>query len=475
VILPHKLNPDKKWQKEITRSLTKQLFTIAQTLLSEDRAFLFLAQLLAIGIEQTKKLPGEIILAITDLLDCQILTPIKLNMLDVQQLTDQEIRTLRERVWAIPEKSDSEKEEILTQLSQMTPAERDVAIESLSHIITITTESTGEIIQAKKFENEAAARKEINQLDKEAKKFINEGNFDESIPLYEIAEVISYQWNLENLGKKYGNLVLSTTVNKHRKFLKIHSKLGKKYAKAKDYNRSFMEYKQALDAAHTLFKMGYVEVEDSIKILIKQTSAIMKLSDDYGGNTQYILKENLILLRKKLTSDYKISLKSKDILFRVEIVSKMMILSNHLFKFGIGNETSNIKKYRSDLESIKRKMNDLDEDLKIQIANLMEKMRDTKSQLMENAIKFEESEDWIKSLINYQQIMEIYYKMGDTDNAIRLTTKIDSLLSKVSDLYTMITYFSNESNRLRKEVGDEEKAAVFTLNARLLKSAIFLN
>ena len=473
VILPHQYNADSKLLKGISRALTKQILDISKTLISEERNFMFLAQLLSIAIDKTKKQPGEIILSITELLDAKILTPIKLDLLHEQTLTDQELRTLRERVWAIPNKSDEEKDQLLGDLQQLSEAERDVAIQSLSQTITITSETTGEVIESKKFETEKDARKELKELDKMAKKALRTNEFDEAIRNYEIAEVIAYQWNLESLGKTYGNLVLSITVTKYKTVVKQKTKDGQKYMKGKEYQSAFDAYKLALEAAHSLFKMGYIEVEDTIKDLVKRSGETLKYCDDSECEKEYYTKDILLQYRKNLLRELKAATKAKDLFMQTEINTKLLLISNILFKFGIGSENSNIKKYHSDIDSILKKMNDLDEEMKNAMDGVRAGFIQSKEVLMQEAISFEKMEDWINALITYQKILDIYCKIGDADNAINLRTKIDMLVQKIPDLHDSITYFSQESDRHRNESKDENMAEICLDNANLLKDAIF--
>ncbi|WP_371805894.1 hypothetical protein [Candidatus Lokiarchaeum ossiferum] len=473
VILPHQYNADSKLLKGISRALTKQILDISKTLITEERNFMFLAQLLSVAIDQTKKQPGEIILSITELLDAKILTPIKLDVLEEQALTDQELRTLRERVWAIPNKSEDEKQQILTDVTQLSEAERDVAIQSLSQTLTITSETTGEVIKSKIFETEGDARKEIKELNKLAKKALKSHEFDEAIRNYEIAEVIAYQWNMENLGKTYGNLVLSNTVTKYKTTLKQKTKEGQKFMKAKEFQSAFNAFKLALEAAHSLFKMGYIEVEDNIKDLVKRSGEALKYCEDSVCDKEYYTKETLMEYRKFLLKELKSATKAKDLFMQTELNTKLLLISNILFKFGIGAENSNIKKYHSDIDTLLKKMNELDGEMKTAMDGVRAGFIQSKEILMEEAISFEKVEDWINALITYQKILDIYCKIGDADNALNLRTKIDILIQKIPDLHDSITYFSQECDRHRNESKDANMAEICLDNANLLKDAIF--
>ena len=56
VILPHQLTQDKSLLKKASNSLAKQLISMAQGLITKERSFIFLAQLMSTAVTQMKKI-----------------------------------------------------------------------------------------------------------------------------------------------------------------------------------------------------------------------------------------------------------------------------------------------------------------------------------------------------------------------------------------------------------------------------------
>ncbi|QEE18062.1 hypothetical protein DSAG12_03900 [Promethearchaeum syntrophicum] len=473
VILPHEITVDSKLEKNLRNSFCKQILSIARGLVSEDRKFLFLAQLLADSIEQTKKESAEIVLAINDLLECKVLIPIKIEKLEEQELSDQEIRTLAERVSVVPNKTDQEKQDLLKELLVLSSAEREVILSSLMQSITITTEISGETITAKKFKDIKEAKKEIKSLDKQARSALKEQDFNNSIRFYEIAEIISYQWNMDSSGKKYGNLVITTTVDKYRTTIKQSQKQGKKYEKMKDFNNALAEYGKVLDAAHNLFKLGFLDVEILIKEFTKKVAEIKKQTKQVPTAEDFLTKDHLVNQRKKLLSKWKKAQKSQDMVLRNELTTKLLIISNFLFKFGQVSESENIKKYHFVLDEIQDVIEDSNEVYIQETATRISELKLKTQQYLEYAKEAEEKEDYVNCLVVYQQALNTYCQVGDAENAIKLSLKIEALFRKIPNLEKIIQDYKAESAKLRAN-GDHDNALINEQYAETLEDALFI-
>ena len=473
VILPHEISADSKLEKNLKRSLSKQVLSIARGLVSEDRKFLFLAQLLADSIEQTKKDSAEIILSINEILENKVLTPIRIEKLEERELNDQEIRTLAERVSVIPNKTDQEKQDFLKELLVLSSAEREVVLSSLMQSITITTEISGETITAKKFENIKEAKKEIKNLDKQGKSALKEQEFDETIKFYEIAEIISYQWNMDSSGKKYGNLVISTTVDKYRTSIKNSQKQGRKFEKDKDFNNAITEYGKLLASAHSLFKLGFLDVEVLIKDYTKKVAEIKKQTNQAPSAEDFLTKDHLLRQQKKILSKWRKSQKSQDMVVRNELTTKLLLISNFLFKFGQVSESANIKKYHNDLDEIKKAVEESNEVYMQETATRMSELKLKKQQFLEYAKEAEQKENYIEALVIYQQALNTYCQVGDAENAIRLSLKIEVLFRKIPNLENIINDYKAEAANLRAS-GDVDNALINEQYAETLEDALFI-
>jgi len=473
VILPHEITADSKLEKNLKRSLSKQVLSIARGLVSEDRKFLFLAQLLADSIEQTKKDSAELILSINEILENKVLIPIKIEKLEERELNDQEIRTLAERVSVVPNKTDQEKQDLLKGLLTLSSSEREVVLSSLMQCITITTEMSGETITAQKFSNIKEAKKEIKNLDKQGKKVLKEHEFDEAVKFYEIAEIISYQWNMDSSGKKYGNLVITTTVDKYRTSIKKSQKLGKKYEKNNDFNNAITEYGKLLVSAHSLFKLGFLDVEVLIKDYTRKVAEIKKQTNQAPSAEDFLTKDHLLTQRKKLVSKWKKSHKSQDMVVRNELTTKLLLISNFLFKFGQVSESANIKKYHNDLDEIHKAIGESNEIYMQETATRISELKLRKEQFLEHAKGAEQKKDYVEALVFYQQTLNAYCQVGDAENAIRLSLKIEELFRKIPNLESIINDYKAESANLRAS-GDLDNALINEKYAETLEDALFI-
>jgi hypothetical protein len=124
--------------------------------------------------------------------------------------------------------------------------------------------------------------------------------------------------------------------------------------------------------------------------------------------------------------------KQKNYVNAQEIYSKLIILAEKLFKFGVMSATNDIKKYRAkikDLSSRKEtapstKMATGDHD----------KLIDQKNQLFNIALEAEQNQDYVKALVAYQQVINIYNTIGDTESLDKLAIKKNFLISKIPNI-----------------------------------------
>ncbi|MHA1648394.1 MAG: hypothetical protein ACTSVL_12565, partial [Promethearchaeota archaeon] len=475
IILPHRIDPNKKVRKSISRPLSKQLLSISESFVTEDRPFVFLAQVLATAIDKTNKPPAEIILALNDLLEAKILYPIQIEQLVEIQLTDQQKRTLAERISAIPNKSDEEKEYILEQMFHLNPEEREVILSSYMQISTINAESTGEAYASQQFKDEKEVELELKRVKKQASLELKKDTFEsikKAIEHFELAELLAYQWNLENLGKKFGTSVFQTTVRLHRKIIAMGMKKGKKLAKSEDYDGAIKEYKQVFNSTEELFKMGLEVQRDLMKNVSGIIAKLGEKSQLSKGFQDYLSKEKLMKYRKNHQGEWKASLKTDDFLLQNYLTSRFYLISNMLFKYGIMNESANIKKFRQILDVIKNKYKEADQSIKDAYYAAFQIKVQQKQQLLDIADDFENKGDDLNALLTYQGLLDIYCDIADTDNATRLVAKMSEILQKMPNLEQKIQEFVQLAEQYQNE-GNLEESEKYKSKATLLKSAIF--
>lgn len=472
VILPHRFNPDAKKPKEI-RSLTKQVQAIAESLIGEDRPFLFLAQVLQQAIDETGKEAPEIILSITELLDQKILIPIKIEHISKEELTETQKGELHARVWQIPNKTNGEKEEIYTQLLDLSEAEREVALSSMLQVVTITSEYTKEEYEIPKFNKEKDAKSEIKKLMNQAKKSMKEKEFDEALKFYEFAEIIAIQWNLKDIAKEIESTVLGTTEEKLRYTIKTSKKEGKRYKKAKEYEHAMNAYQNALDAAHHLFQLGFEDVEDEIKELTHQVMENKQECKEDMSNSDCITADRLIQTRKELLHTY--TKKSKQLEYgqKVEILSKISVISNLLFKFGNSSEIKTIKQYQKKMDGLKKDLKKESPEYQETYTAKMNELQELASNLERLRKEEELNANWLEAIFLYQKRLNIAYLLGNVDRAVYLVGQIRVKLSKIPYIYTLIDEYKQKII-FAKEQGNQADEMQYQEKLNLLHDIIFI-
>ncbi|MHA1888940.1 MAG: hypothetical protein ACTSX0_13020, partial [Promethearchaeota archaeon] len=451
VILPHRFNPEIKPPKDLDRALTKQVLSIARTLVDEERPFLFLAQLLQKVLDETGKEAPEIILSITELLDKKVLVPIKIEQIEKPEMTEDQKQELHARVWQIPNKSNIEKEEIFEQLTQLSEAEREVALSSLLQKVTITSEYTKEEYEIPKFDNEKAARKEIKSLIKKGKQALKDQEYDEALKHFEFAEVIAIQWNFKDVIKELNGTILSTTVSKERNIIKNAKKQARKHEKTKEYDEVAVSYQEALDAAHRLFQLGFQDVEEEIRYLTHKVMGTKKEIGEVCTNEDCISGEVITASRKKLLKYYNKHEKKLTYQEKLEIITRIAVISNLLFKFGNASEIKNVKLYQKKLDNLKKSLSKESEAIQKEIQEkreILQEMDHELDKLIRNALL---DENFLEAIFLYQKRINIAYTLGNIDQAVYLVGQIRAKLEKVPYLYDLLDEYK------KKLVAAEEK------------------
>ncbi|MHA1675469.1 MAG: COG1470 family protein, partial [Promethearchaeota archaeon] len=465
VILPHQFNPDIKKPKDISRALTKQLLSTAKSLIAEDRPFLFLAQILQQAIDETGKAAPEIILSITELLDRKILIPVKIEQIAEEEITEAQKGEIHARVWKIPNKTNAEKEELYTQLLDLSEAEREVTLSSLLQTITITSEYTKEEYEVPKFTKSKEAKAEMNSLVSQARKTLKGKEFDQSLKYFEFAEIIAIQWNFKDKAKAIEGNILATTVEKYRYNLKMARKAGRKFEKSKDYEHATEEYQKALDSAHRLYQLGLEDAEDDIKTLThkvienKQECAV-ELSNEDCINSDVLIKS-----RKKLIQTYSKKNKSMDRDEKIEALTRIAVISNLLFKFGASSEIKFVKTYQKKIEDLKKSLKKESDEIQAQNAAAIATSQEMSSMLDKMRKEAELDQNWFNAIILYQKRLNIEYKLGNIDRGVYLAGQIQAKISKVPYIYDLI----DETREKIKSAKEQSNSAELQQNEDLLK------
>ncbi|MHA1618100.1 MAG: Ig-like domain-containing protein, partial [Promethearchaeota archaeon] len=467
VILPHKFNQDVKKPKDISRVLTKQLLGTAKSLIADDRPFLFLAQILQQAIDETGKEAPEIILSITELLDRKILIPVKIEQITTVEITEDQKADVHARVWKIPNKTTAEKEELYTQLLELSESEREMTLSSLLQTITITSEYTKEEYEVPKFAKAKDAKSEMNSLISQAKKTLKLNEFDQALKYYEFAEIIAIQWNIKDKAKIIESNILAITVKKYRYNLKTARKMARKFEKAKEYELAGVEYQRALDAAHMVFQLGFEDVEENIKILTHKVIENKQESSEKLSNEDCVTSEDLTRSRKALINSYSKKNKSKtfDVAERIEHLTKIAVISNLLFKFGSSSEIKNVKTYQKKIDNLKQSLQKESEEYQAQYAAKAATLQEMTNMLEKMRKEVELDQNWFDVVILYQKRLNIEYQLGNIDRGVYLAGQIRAKLSKIPYIYDLI----DECKQKIKFAEEQSNASEIQQNQDLLE------
>ncbi len=465
VILPHQFNPEMKKPKDISRALTKQLLGTAKSLIVEDRPFLFLAQILQQAIDETRKGAPEIILSITELLDRKILIPVKFEQIAKEEITEAKKGEIHARVWKIQNKTNAEKEELYTQLLELSEAEREVTLSSLLQTVTITSEYTKEEYEVPKFTKAKDAKSEMNSLISQAKKTLKAKEFDQALKYYEFAEIIAIQWNFKDKAKTIEGNILATTVEKNRYIIKTARKAGRKFERSKDYEHSGEEYQKALDSAHKLYQLGLEDVDEDIKTLTHKVIENKQECVEGLTNEDCVNSDVLIKSRKKLIQTYAKKNKSMNRDEKIENLTRIAVISNLLFKFGASSEIKFVKTYQKKIEDLKKSLKKESNEIQAQNAAAVATSQEMSSMLDKMRKEAELDQNWFNAIILYQKRLNIEYKLGNIDRGVYLAGQIRSKISKIPYIFDLI----DETREKIKSAKEQSNSAELQQNEDLLK------
>lgn len=454
VILPHEITVDVKKLKSISNPLSRSLLKIAQNIVSEGKPMFFLAQVISEGKEKIKKKPQEILLGIDELLKKGVFVPIDMSKFEVQPISEQEMKILAQKIATLPNFTNEEKQQLMQDLVEMTAPEREALLASLTQGKSIASTVSKRVVKTKVFSNVKDAKAEISNLLKQASKYISKKSFTEAIQCYETAEVTASQWKLATEAKKYRDMALNTQIlklNNEIKKAKKDAPILKKQGKTKEAQELIQA---GLDAAQSMFKLGFSEYDKEVKFFNKmmiqycgtdQTSATPICDENKEG----LIKEQSELLKRAMKAE-----KNKDYKEAMTLYSELVVVADKIFKFGVLSATNDMKKYRSKVLELKKKINESN-------AGNDEQLNDQKSKMLNIAIQAEKDQDFIKALVAYQQVLNIHYTIGDTDGATKIAEKIKSIVGMITNLPEIVQSIMQNASQLESQNKFQEAYAQF--------------
>ncbi len=471
IILPHKVTSDISKIKAITSGLAKSLLKIARNLTSGDRNFFFMAQLVSDSKDKLKKKPPEILLGLNELLDLKVLESIDLSQFEPQIISEQELNVIAQRVDLLPNLTSDDKQELVIYLKDLNAAEREAALTSLQHSQKITSAASKRVISTKSVSNAKEANKEIKNLLKGASTALKANNFTEAVHCYEGAEVIAIQWKTKAIAKKYQEMALKTQISEFNFMIKDAKKNGPKFTKSGKIDDAFILYQNGQKASSSLFKLGFTEYEKSVKFFnkkLKEISSLEKESISEIADSEKIDKNSLLKKQKELIKMATKLEKQKDINSALKAYKDLTKNAEKLFKIGVSSASGTIRRFNSKINELKTKL-EITSTKKEVIDE--EGLVDQRNQLLNIALEAEQSQDIIKAIIAYQQIINIDKMLGDKLGVDRLVEKKNQLRTLVPDIDDELSSIVKSAENNIK-IGEKEQAFKELQYAKGLSEAI---
>ncbi|MHA1731005.1 MAG: hypothetical protein ACTSU5_03635 [Promethearchaeota archaeon] len=365
VILPHQVVENIEGMKKLSEPLARPLLKMARTLVTQERPFFFIATLVQQAVAELKKKPPEILIAIEELRNNGLFVPLAIEELSQAQVSPQEMQLLQQKVAALPDFTEEEKNQLVHDLSQLDPVEREAALSSLQAGRQAVTETKEGRVKVKRFANANEASKDIKSTLKAAKKAEKDKLYDKALDLYRVAELTAFQWNLNREAEDIRSKALSVQTRAVRVQQEKILNEAKNVAKDGMFAKAAQLYRQVAELSSELFKNGIQSANKDVKKYNKMASTfeakagMLAESADSGegeGGTPQITKKSLVKVQKNLLTKVKELKKRGDKAALAQLYLDLATVSDELFKFGVSAEAANVKKYRALWNDLKNEL-----------------------------------------------------------------------------------------------------------------------
>ncbi|MHA1453875.1 MAG: hypothetical protein ACTSRD_13520, partial [Promethearchaeota archaeon] len=197
---------------------------------------------------------------------------------------------------------------------------------------------------------------------------------------------------------------------------------------------------EAYEAASSMFKLGFTEYEKIVKKfgrMLHDVQKKLKLTDSsaeavFQDDKKHFEKMERDLLKKAIKFE-----KNNEFNEAVSTYSELTVIANKIFKFGVISAKDKIKKYKSKVVRLKRKALKAAEEgfSKLNEDELM----DQRSQFLNIALEAEQSQDYLRSIVAYEEAIKIQHKLGDSDGATKLEEKIHSIVTNIPNVERVLS------------------------------------
>jgi len=279
IILPHQISYDFSSVKDLKNPHSKEVLKVAQSCCEEtEREFFFIATLLKDASEMTNKDTAEIFIGIKELRDRKILIPIEISAIEAQPISQQELNLINQKVVALPNLTNDEKQKLVQDLSQLGPIEREAYLTSLSkqnEIITAPIKTT--TVEGVDVDNKKSAKKGVRELMKRGK--IADGKKDhvKAIEFYQSAASLASNWELTDDYVRIEEIIRKTKIEDIKEKKLQLEKEAKGAVKAKNYSEAATKFKYASKMASEIFKLGDTSMTKEVKRLTNKSNEYEKL------------------------------------------------------------------------------------------------------------------------------------------------------------------------------------------------------
>ncbi|MFX1457361.1 MAG: hypothetical protein ACFFDB_18500, partial [Promethearchaeota archaeon] len=277
IILPHEISYEFSNVKALKNPHSKDVLKVANNLMkASERKFLFIATLLKEAADKTSKDTAEIFMGIKELRDKKMMIPIEISAIGVHPISQQEMVLINQRVASLVNLSQAERQKLVEDLSQMSPAEREAYFASLGEHEIVSApieEKPGTAI----IDNVKVARKEIKNLKKIAKTSKKEKDYEKTINIYQNAIKIAVNWELIGESEELEELIRQTKIEDLKIKMISLEKEAKLAAKKEKYNEASQKYKISSKIASEIFKLGVTDMTKEVKRLSNKSKEYEKL------------------------------------------------------------------------------------------------------------------------------------------------------------------------------------------------------
>ncbi|MFX1402620.1 MAG: hypothetical protein ACFE8V_15395, partial [Promethearchaeota archaeon] len=278
IILPHQISYDFSSVKELKNPNSRDVLKLAHSCCEEaERQFFFIATLLKEASEKTNKDTAEIFMGVKELRDKKMLIPIEISSLEAQPVSQQEINLINQKVSQLTTLSPEERKNLVTNLAQMGPAEREAYLSSITEKHKIVSAPIKSKVGTLEIADKKSAKNGVKELFDRANKAKSKKNYQMTIELYRDAAMIASNWELSKEFIKLEELIRKTRIielTSKKKELESEAKLS---IKKKNYLEAAQKYKYASKIASEIFKLGVTNMTKEVKRLTNKANEYEKL------------------------------------------------------------------------------------------------------------------------------------------------------------------------------------------------------